>query len=147
MRASTDQGTDKKEKSRMHTESKIRGNNNASHRVSLRQSNIVSRRDGKENKERPNTKKDQIVLSTLRDTECLRIEPHLLDASKQTQRTRMPSNWLATHWTLFTQETNVATCVTAARCDHRATCCTWLNNVFEIARACSSLQCVARRVC
>ena len=42
----------------MHTESKIQGNNNASHRggnnVSLRQSNIVSRRDGKENKEKPN---------------------------------------------------------------------------------------------
>ena len=32
MRASTNQGTDKREKLRMHTESKIQGNNDASHR-------------------------------------------------------------------------------------------------------------------
>ena len=52
MRASTNQGTDKREKSRMHTESKIQRNNNASRRgqtntASRRgQKDTVSRRDG-----------------------------------------------------------------------------------------------------
>ena len=45
MRASTNQGTDKREKSRMHTESKIQGNNNASRRG---QTNIASRRGQKD---------------------------------------------------------------------------------------------------
>ena len=52
MRASTNQGKDKRKESRMHTESKKQGNNNASHRgqtntASRRgQKDIVSPRDG-----------------------------------------------------------------------------------------------------
>ena len=42
--------------------------------VWLRQIDIVSHGDGKENKE------NQIVVSTLRDTGYLRIESHLSDA-------------------------------------------------------------------
>ena len=89
MRASTNQGTDKREKSRKHTESKIQGDDNTSHRgptntafsqrpegycLSQKQNNIVSRRERKGNKEK------QMVVSTSRDTGYHRIKSHLLDA-------------------------------------------------------------------
>ena len=59
----------------------------------------------------------------------------------QTQRTGMPSNWLATHWTHFTQDTNGATCVATSQRLAVTTgqlVTTWLSNVFKIERACSS---------
>ena len=123
----------------MHTENKIQGNNNASHRggntVSLRHSDTASRRDGKENKEKPNC--------------CSHTAGHGTPSNRVASVGRLKPNaenrdaFQLTRNSLDTFHPRVKLChvcrdFTAARCDHRATGYTWLGNVFKIARACSS---------
>ena len=124
----------------MHTESKIQGNNDASCRG---QTNTASRRGGNSLSQRREGKqgKNQIVVSTSRDTGYLRIDSHLLDASKPNAENRDAFQLTRNSLDTFHQRDkrcHVCRDFTAARCDHKANGYTWLSNVFKIARACSS---------